>query len=46
MPGRIAWVGPATRIEPARGRASRSSRREPPAVLALFELIGALAYED
>jgi Tfp pilus assembly protein PilZ len=45
MPGRIAWVGPATRIEPGRAGVAFQPR-EAPAVLALYELIGALVYED
>jgi hypothetical protein len=45
LPGRIAWVGPPTRIEPGRAGVAFEPR-DAAAVFALFEMMGALAYED
>ncbi len=43
--GKVAWVGPATRLEPARAGVAFEAR-DPSALFALFELMGSLAYED
>jgi hypothetical protein len=45
VPGRIAWVGPATRLEPGRAGVAFEPT-DAAAVFALFEMLGALQYED
>jgi hypothetical protein len=42
--GRVAWVGPATHLEPPRAGIAFTPR-ESAAVIALFELMSTLAYE-
>ena len=44
LPGRVAWVGPATRIETGRAGVAFEPK-DPAAVFALFELMGTLTYE-
>jgi PilZ domain len=44
IPGRIAWVTPATRVDPGRAGVAFEPK-EAKAMLALFELMGTLAYE-
>jgi PilZ domain len=45
IPGRIAWVGPVTRLEPARAGMAFEPK-DAASMFALFELMGTLAYED
>lgn len=45
IPGRIAWVGPPTRVEPARAGVAFEPK-EAGSVFALFELMVTLAYDD
>ena len=45
LPGRVAWIGPATRLEPARAGVAFEPN-EPTAIFALFELMGTLRYDD
>ena len=45
IPGRVAWVGPATRLEPGRAGIAFEPK-EAAAVYALFELMGTLKYEE
>ena len=45
IPGKVAWVGPPTRLDPARAGVAFAPA-DAAAVFALFELIGALEYED
>ena len=44
IPGRVAWIGAATYLEPARAGIAFEPK-EGPAMFALFELLGTLAYE-
>jgi hypothetical protein len=44
IPGRIAWVGPVTLIEPGRAGIAFEPK-DAAAMFALFELMGTLAYE-
>ena len=41
--GRVAWVGPPTRVEPSRFGFAFDAR-DPWALFALFELMGTLTY--
>jgi hypothetical protein len=43
--GRVAWVGPATHVEPPRAGVCFDAR-DPSALFALYELMGTLAYEE
>ncbi len=43
--GRVAWVGASSLAEPLRAGVAFEAR-DPSALLALFELLGSLAYED
>jgi len=45
IPGRIAWAGPPTRVEPARAGVAFEPK-DARGMFALFEMMGTLAYED
>jgi Tfp pilus assembly protein PilZ len=44
IPARVAWVGPATRTEPAKAGVAFEPK-EASAMFALFELMGTLSYD-
>ena len=45
IPGRVAWVGPPTRLEPARAGVAFEPT-DAGSIFALFELMGTLSYDD
>ena len=45
LPGRVAWVAPPTHVESARAGIAFQPK-DPKAVLAFFELLGALGYDE
>jgi hypothetical protein len=45
LPGRVAWVGPPTRLEPGRAGIAFEPK-DVAGMFALFELMGGLEYED
>ena len=45
LPARVAWIAPATHVESARAGVAFQPN-DPHAMLALFELLGALGYDE